>query len=144
MIISYVSQFFCTMKKKKNRSSRFDCACRAYIRLLVVARICRVTIAFQSATKHEPQQYRAIAQHAITNCRQAFAVVVLRSGITIKMCTIVLSAIDFGQHQLLHPPMPHTRNDFFLRRSLKQITIYRRKNLIFCKAIFIFLNDYSN
>lgn len=73
IVISYVYQCFYTMKKKKDKSRnpRFDCAYRAYARLLVVARIRRVTIAFQSATKREPQQYRAITQHAITNCRQA-------------------------------------------------------------------------
>lgn len=75
MVISCVYQFFWAIKKKKNknRSPRFDCACRAYTCLLIVTRIRRDRDDrfSENATKREPQQYRAIAQHVITNCRQA-------------------------------------------------------------------------
>lgn len=67
------------------------------------------------------------------------AVVIPRSGITIKMCTIVLSAIDFGI-LALRPLMSHTRSDLFLQRSLKQISyiLSQKFDILQNNAIFIF------
>lgn len=135
IVISYVYQCFYTMKKKKDKSRnpRFDCAYRAYARLLVVARIRRVTIAFQSATKRERNNIARSHNMPLLIAGKP-AVVVLRSGITIKMCNRIISYwFRASTSTLAH--VAHAQR-FLLAMPFETASgLYCCKNYLFCKTM---------